>query len=154
MTNKLPPVPLEMAAITIHQPWATLIVHGHKRFETRHWKPGTFYGWTAIHAAKREPEKLHSFSDYLLGSGYTRWAQVPLGAVLGWGFLKTAHSTDNPNFLSKLTSKERDLGDFGPGRYAWEFEAVFRLHEPIPARGYQMLWRWQRDDVDYAGVWL
>ena len=45
-----------MKALTLWEPWATLIALGVKRYETRSW--GTKYrGPLAIHAAKRRPEK-------------------------------------------------------------------------------------------------
>ncbi len=42
-----------MKAITIHQPWASLIVVGAKRFETRSWET-KYRGPIAIHASKQE----------------------------------------------------------------------------------------------------
>ena len=38
------------------------------------------------------------------------------------------------------TEKEKALGDWTPGRYAWEFANIRLLPEPIPARGQQGLW--------------
>lgn len=39
-------------ALSLWQPWASLLVHGHKRVETRGW-PTSFRGPLLIHAAKR-----------------------------------------------------------------------------------------------------
>lgn len=44
-----------MKALSLWQPWATLIAVGQKRIETRHW-PTTYRGPLAIHATKRRPE--------------------------------------------------------------------------------------------------
>ena len=41
-----------MKAITVWQPWASLLVSGRKRYETRSWAT-TYRGPIAIHAAKR-----------------------------------------------------------------------------------------------------
>ena len=45
-----------MKALSIRQPWAWLIVNGHKRFENRDWKPNNpcrrFRGPVLIHASK------------------------------------------------------------------------------------------------------
>ena len=41
-----------MKAITIWQPWASLLASGRKRYETRSWAT-TYRGPIAIHAAKR-----------------------------------------------------------------------------------------------------
>lgn len=40
-----------MKALTIHQPWASLIAYGFKRFETRGWRTN-YRGLVAIHAGK------------------------------------------------------------------------------------------------------
>jgi activating signal cointegrator 1 len=45
-------------AISLWQPWATLIALGEKKFETRSWLTN-YRGQIAIHAAKRmEPDQL------------------------------------------------------------------------------------------------
>jgi hypothetical protein len=41
-----------MRAISIQQPWAWLIVNGHKPIENRDW-PTKVRGWVAIHASKK-----------------------------------------------------------------------------------------------------
>jgi hypothetical protein len=43
-----------MKAITIYQPWASLIAVGAKRFETRSWSV-SYKGPVAIHAGKKKP---------------------------------------------------------------------------------------------------
>lgn len=42
-------------AITVYQPWASLIAYGFKEFETRHWQPPQKYigELIAIHAGKQ-----------------------------------------------------------------------------------------------------
>ena len=35
------------------------------------------------------------------------------------------------------------LGDWTPGRYAWELRNIKLLPEPIPAKGQQGLWNWE-----------
>ncbi len=48
-----------MKALTLWQPWASLIVLRHKRFETRSWKMDGLIGERiAIHAAKRPSKDL------------------------------------------------------------------------------------------------
>ena len=43
------------------------------------------------------------------------------------------------------TEKEIILGDWTPGRYAWEMANVKILPEPIPAKGNQGLWNWKEE---------
>ena len=46
-------------AITLHEPWASLIASGHKNVETRSWKPpwAVIGQRIAVHAAKRRPKQ-------------------------------------------------------------------------------------------------
>ena len=48
-----------LKAISLHEPWASLIASGHKTLETRSWRPPKrLVGCTiAIHTAKRRPTK-------------------------------------------------------------------------------------------------
>lgn len=38
--------------------------------------------------------------------------------------------------------RERDFGDWTPGRFAWVLTNIVRLPQPVPARGYQQIWQW------------
>lgn len=40
------------------------------------------------------------------------------------------------------TERELMLGDWTPGRYAWEFSDM-KLITPVPAKGKQGLWNWE-----------
>jgi len=40
----------------VHQPWASLLVHGIKRIEGRSWSAGDFHGILFIHAAAKEAD--------------------------------------------------------------------------------------------------
>jgi hypothetical protein len=63
-----------MKAITLWQPWASLIVDGRKKIETRP-MPWHFKGWVAIHAG------LHVDREACLRFGYDP-DKIPTGAVL------------------------------------------------------------------------
>jgi hypothetical protein len=63
-----------MKAITLHQPWASLMAIGAKRIETRSWAT-SYRGPLAIHAAKTMPAYAKQFC-------YERAAA--LGPLLGW----------------------------------------------------------------------
>ena len=54
-----------MKAITLHQPWASLIAEGHKTIETRDWPPPlSLVGQRiAIHAGKRKPRRAEWNTD-------------------------------------------------------------------------------------------
>ncbi|WP_331281011.1 ASCH domain-containing protein [Brevibacillus thermoruber] len=75
-----------MKAITIHQPWATLIALGEKRFETRSWAT-KYRGPLAIHAGKkvdRDACEAEPIRSVLAKHGYTA-DNLPTGVILAVG---------------------------------------------------------------------
>jgi len=134
-----------MKALSLWQPWATLIALGYKRVETRSW-PTQYRGPIAIHAAKRTPGDLEiNIMLSLLASGRTpdlpAIDRLPLGAIVA-----TAELVDCERmtwaFIQSQPELELDVGDWRVGRYAWALTNVVRLPEAIPARGAQGLWDW------------
>lgn len=51
----------------------------------------------------------------------------------------------DPHFYDYFvpTEKEIALGDWTPGRYAWELANIKMLPKPIPIKGKQGLWNWE-----------
>ena len=158
-----------MKAITIREPWATLIAIGAKRIETRSWPaPHWLFGQTiAIHAAKGMDEWEYEtcfelpFCDVLAEAGIRVDARIARastfldtrGCVIATATLKACRRIPHPITQEHLTAKgfpahELDFGDFTPGRYGWILEDVRAPVIPIPARGAQGLWDW--DDREAA----
>lgn len=81
-----------MKAITIKQPWASLIVHGIKDIENRTWVcPKKYIGKRVlIHASKKSAnywdysvaERVDKFLREISKSG-TDWSRYPHGAIIG-----------------------------------------------------------------------
>lgn len=125
MTEQIPVLSIpgpdaELRALTLIQPWATLIVQGHKTIETRTWRT-PYRGWLAIHAGKStdlvdDPAK-HTFG-----------AVVAITRIVD---CRPMTVEDEPAALVRSES----------GRYAWELADIHALDTPIPMRGYQGLWR-------------
>lgn len=141
-----------MKAITIIQPWATLIALGEKKFETRSWR--THYrGSIAIHAGKQidlEALTINEIKDALVRNGITDWTKLPVGAVLAIAELKDCQKsvdTWTDGYILEngvyIYHPEYEFGDFTPGRFAWEMTDVKQLSEPIEAKGRQGLWNWE-----------
>lgn len=140
-----------MKAITIHQPWASLIAIGAKRFETRGWKTN-YRGPIAIHAGKKKlPHLIHWNRSILkaLGEYGLDLYELPTGCVVAIANLTDCLQsvdtwTDGYELEGRrlIYSPEYEFGDFTPGRYAWELTDVKMLPEPIPAKGQQGLWNW------------
>lgn len=150
-----------MKAITIHQPYATLIAHGDKRFETRSW-PTKYRGPIAIHAGKQFNKEAWiepPIYDEIRKHGLLLPEDFPTGAVIATAELVECYriydTIDNgihivrcPNDkydFSKVEfvgKPESNFGFFEEGRFAWELDNVRMLPEPIPAKGQQRLWNW------------
>ena len=118
-----------MKALSLTQPWATLVVTGAKRFETRSWTT-TYRGPLLIHAAKGLRVGARRFSIEALGKAPEEFVR---GAIIGRVVLKNVYRTEE--LASTLTALERLYGDYTPGRWAWELEEAVRLAQPVPYRG-------------------
>lgn len=153
-----------MKAITIHQPWASLIAIGAKRFETRGWKTN-YRGPIAIHASKKHPRQLIPTLDLdvqklIYGTFYDRLGissgaidKMPTGCVVAVADLVDCLQsvdtwTDGYELEGRrlIYSPEYEFGDFTPGRYAWELARVREI-DPIPAKGQQGLWNWNDNEM-------
>ena len=138
-----------MKALTLTQPWASLVVLGVKRYETRSWPiPLSLRGGQhriAIHAAKGWTVDDREFLSDLIRDGVLpqmATATIPRGAVLGTVRLDGIFTTTAALRQNDMTALERELGDYSPGRYAWLLGAPDRFPDPIPARGSLGLWDW------------
>ena len=128
-----------LKAISLWQPWASLIAAGVKRHETRHW-PTSYRGPIAIHAAKRldvagAPEEL-----CVAALGRHWRTSVPLGAIVAIGRLTRCREARG--IACSLTDADRAAGNFAAGRYAWTIEDVRPLRAPIATIGRQGLFNW------------
>lgn len=141
-----------MKALTVRQPWATLIALGVKRYETRT-RPTNVRGRVAIHAGLSEPcakgvtarfVKPNWWISHFVHDGL--WLQfedgnvvpLPLGAIVATAELVDCVPTDAP----KITWPEYQIGDWTPGRWAWRLDDVRPLAVPVPAKGRQGWWEW------------
>ncbi|MED1955109.1 ASCH domain-containing protein [Brevibacillus centrosporus] len=140
-----------MKAITLHQPWATLIALGEKRFETRSWAT-KYRGPIAIHAAKKVDKEIcqqEPFRSVLAKHGYTA-DNLPTGAVVAKCQLVDCHQIISTGYdaatlyavgIPKVRDNEFAFGWYKAGRYAWEMADVKPI-DPVPAKGQQGLWNW------------
>lgn len=149
-----------MKAISLWQPWASLVAIGAKRIETRSWST-SYRGPLAIHAARRwtrDQRRLcltDHFAAALEGAGLKRPGcrafeiNLPLGAVIAT--CEIAHCVEIAPGRRKLWGEqcfippeapELLFGNYAPGRFAWILENVKLLEEPIPAVGRQALFNW------------
>lgn len=140
----------EVRALTLHQPWATLVACGHKMVETRSWST-RYRGPLAIHSSRTYPrygrQMLVEISTY--GPLFDRapWPEVsPLGVVLALADLVDCVPTEfliEPGGAVSVGELEAKLGNYGPGRWAWLLRDLHVFSQPIPVTGARRLWRWK-----------
>lgn len=134
-----------MRAITLWQPWATLVAIGAKEYETRSWKT-MHRGQLAIHAALttkhiKIARQNESMQTALLEAGYLITEKLPLGAVIAVVELVDCFPVEE--VWNHISYEEGDFGDFDAGRYAWELRLIREIKPCVPARGRQGIWHWR-----------
>ena len=137
-----------MKAISIWQPYASLLVKGVKKIETRGWRPKSAYlGTLAIQACHPQQRKGRYSLDNILDSppfdvlcaGMT----LPVGMIIGT--VKFSGVRPVEEMISTLTPLELSLGDYSPGRLGWIMYEPFELPEPIVCKGKLGFWNVPED---------
>ena len=151
-----------MYAITLQQPWATLIALGMKKVETRSWPaPARLAGKRiAVHAGKRLVRQPGEAIEKELRAHWGEdWrSDMPTGAVVATAVLAGMAQVEYLDLTSGHAVHDADTemgcavgvartkidpwGDFRPGRWLWFFTDVVALSEPMPAVGHQSFWHW------------
>ncbi len=120
-----------MKAISLWQPWASAIIIGEKSIETRSWI--TYHrGPLLIHAAKRKADVSDWIDDLQLDLDAE---SIPFGALVGVADLVRCCRAEDLD----VSDRERLLGDYSRGRFAWVLENVRAFEKSIPFKGRQGL---------------
>ena len=142
-----------MNVITLWQPYASLIMLGLKNNETRSWNTN-IRGEIGIHASKKIISKIEFTEilyDYLedddklklfdaIDKAYGCYENMPIGAILGTVNLSSTERTNV--LLDNISWTEFALGDYTPGRWAWNFKGIKPFDKIIPVSGSQGFWYW------------
>jgi hypothetical protein len=155
-----------MKAITIWQPWATLILQGAKPYEFRGWKPPkSLIGQRiAIHAGARPIRRDEIDVLRLQLRDPDRYGQPCLHAPLAVPVLDIALTNPKAGLLplshvictailgepkpGNECAKEfgehagNDSDRDGTFNWGWPLTEIDRLFPPVPARGAQGFWNW------------
>lgn len=125
-----------MKALTIKEPWASLIVNGYKKYEFRSWKTN-YRGKILIHAGlSHEKENIKKFECYNLD--YKR------GYIIG-----EAQLTDCIKVTKELEENLLKENPLVYGRtlhervYAWKLENIKKYDKPIECKGKLGLWNYK-----------
>ena len=149
-----------MKALTLYQPWASLIAEGPKNIETRGWRaPIHLIGQRiAIHAGKRQVKISDRNAPWLHAlivrhHGEEWQNNLPLGAVVATAVLAGCFMVKglSPDGILDLEGfgemppepRVDAYGDFNTGRWLWMLGDIRRLDPPVPAVGQRMLWEFQ-----------
>jgi len=158
-------MPEFLPAITLWQPWATLVAEGLKPFEFRKWPAPARYVHRriAIHAGARPTRKeevrelllrLHSLSFRetglaregsikLLESVLSSPARLPLSSVLCTAILgEPVRDAALAERLGTSFVNDSDRGEHS--NWGWPLAEIERLEPFVPARGAQGFWTWER----------
>lgn len=135
-----------MKGLSLWQPWASFVALGFKGNETRSWET-KYRGLLAIHAAKNK-SALDDADDILEDAGFdmserttiggTKW---PLGEYVALGELVDCVRVEA--IRDTLTRRERAMGNYSDGRFAWIMRNIRKLSPRVDGRGAQGLF-----DVD------
>ena len=137
-----------MKAISLTQPWATLVVTGEKKIETRSWR-ANYRGVLAVHASKGFPKEAKEliyqepFKSALSKHHYLENNQLPTGAIIGLIRLEDCVTT-NYIRLHDLTTKEFAFGDYSDNRWAWILSEAQQIKE-TECKGMLGLWTVPKD---------
>jgi hypothetical protein len=138
-----------MRALSLWQPFASLMAVGAKRIETRGYATAV-RGEVAIHAAKHWDDTCQStlISEacqqalgVIEGRGHVAFFKqhLPFGCVVAVLNLDRCITTTGVLawVVHPLTNQERSFGNYESGRYAWLTSGVRRLAQPVPCVGRQ-----------------
>jgi len=134
-----------MKALSVRQPFASLLLAGLKQFETRGW-PLFRELWgvkLALHASKT-----YDAADQYCTDNLMRWKELqpvllgdlPRGKVLGVIVVEAVYRTQE--IAPKLSPLEIAQGDYRAGRAAWKVKVIDVFAEPVAAVGKLGLWEW------------
>lgn len=139
-----------LKALSLRQPWASLLAVGAKRVETRSGST-QLRGEFAVHAAQAWTAKqqrlcrTEPFAAALARAGLQR-EELPTGAIIGLAMIEDcfrftgADAYHLAGGVFALTEPERAFGDFTPGRFGFLTSNVRRLAMPVPCRGALGFW--------------
>lgn len=132
-----------MKAFTVYQPYAYAIIAGLKLNETRP-RRTHIRGRVAVHAGKldevRATKNLSSNDFWALMAEIGGKTDLPRGAVVGT--VEIVDCVHVEEIIHTLSERERLLGDYSPGRFAWVLRNPVAFSTPVPAKGKQGWWNW------------
>jgi activating signal cointegrator 1 len=139
---------VRVKVLTIKQPWASLVVRGIKRNETRKYHT-KIRGELFIHCSKTIDANAKAL---IAQNPFNRFIDnpdsLPTGKIIGLVNVVACRTVEemlvtfrqNPDPAAGIL--EYQLGDYSPGRFAWVLDSpvAFELEDQIPAMGALGIW--------------
>lgn len=124
-----------MKALTIKEPWASLIINGYKKYEFRSWKTN-YRGKILIHAGMSiEKDMLEKIKAYNI--------EITKGAIIGEAEIIDCILVDE-EFDKELRNIDNIVyGNNHLNNYAWKLENIKKYDKPIPIKGKLGLWNYE-----------
>lgn len=145
---------MRVKALSIWQPWASLIAYRLKLYETRSWQT-PYRGPLLICASQNRsgllqlPILKHRAKEFFGCSPIRQDMAFPLGVAVAIGRLTDCRPTGKYGGIGiDPLSYDMIFGDFAPGRFAWKLEGVTPI-KPFPVKGRQGLF-----EVEIPGLVL
>lgn len=124
-----------MKALTIKEPWATLIINGYKKYEFRSWKTN-YRGKILIHAGLNiEKDMLQRFEEYNL--------EYSKGLIIGEVELVDCILVDEKLDKELRKTNQNVYGNNHINMYAWKLENIKKYKKPIKVKGKLGLWNYE-----------
>ena len=126
-----------MKALTIKEPWATLIIEGYKEYEFRSWKTNC-RGKILIHAGKSlESNQAKKFAEYNL--------KYSCGEIIGEADLVDCIKVTE-QFDKELKNKNSLVYENSGHveNYAWKLENIKKYEKKIKVNGKLGLWNYEK----------
>ncbi len=131
-----------MKALTLKQPWATLLARGHKLDDTRSWST-KFRGDFLIHSSAHwDKEGIELYQRVRAKYNLPPFEQMPLGQIIGKATVVDVQSTSVYQKTSRYTIDQKQLGDYRIGRSVFIIHNHFELPVYIPAVGSLKFWNY------------
>lgn len=149
-----------MKAISLWQPWATLMALGAKQIETRSWST-SYRGPLLICAAKKWNSELANYLscspfDEVLEKHNLKLADIKaqMGHALCSVRLVDCKKTESVAVGDFIRTDEFCFGNYDDGRFAWMTDGLVRFEKPIPIKGEQGIFAPPQSVIDdVMGQW-
>lgn len=148
------------------EPWASLVLWGEKKYETRGYQPSNKPRFIALQISKNFPDWVEktirennwfwqTLQIHGVGRGNPKeHFKKNFGKIIGVAVLGEIDTTENAQksdylknrYLPPMTEKEKAFGIYDPKRFVWEMKYPRWLKEPVECRGKQSIFELP-DDV-------